>query len=359
MKKTKTKPTINKTLKQSKKQLIKAKRPTHKKIFLSPASLFIFLCLGVILATSTIVSSAQTINISAVVPAKALTSPATITNLSNNQKLTTSPIKVIGNCPPNSYVVLVRNGYASGMAVCQNNSFQIETDLTPGSNNLLAQDYNLTNQAGPAGSSLRVIYVPATSAQPPIAQTIPAANSPQPPNPSTSTLPSQPAPSSLLLSATSSYKTFTTGETYAWQMTLSGGQPPYFVYVNWGDNTYSNFFFKADPTFTVEHHYQKSGIYTIIVSSIDSAGYKAVTQLSAVIKANPVNQVGLTNLNNNNPVANGLSIIKSKTAQNLLWFIWPTYIIIILMIISFWLGERRELKSLVAKHYLSKRTLRR
>ncbi len=346
MTKTNKKPKSNQLVNH--KQAIRKRRPIHKKILLSPASVFILLCIGVVLVGSTILVSAQSFVVTATVPAPALTAPAKISFPLNNSSETTSPIIVSGSCPNNSYIVLIRNGYSSGSAVCQNNSFTIETDLSIGLNRLMAQDYNLTNQAGPSSRVIILRYnthMPSPSL--PLGQVIPAANSP---SPKTVSQYNPTGLGTLLLNSSPAYQTFTTSGLYTWKMDLSGGAPPYIVTVNWGDGTTSNLYFKSDPIFYIEHHYSKAGIYKIIVSTIDSLGHKVIFQINSVIKSVGATSIGLSKFTtgSNSPINGNLGFIKKTPSY--FWIIWPTYIILILMAFSFWLGERKELK-LVAERY--------
>ncbi len=120
----------------------------------------LLLCAGVLLAGLTYRSAADSYDVNAIVAAALPTSPAVITDPVDQTHFTTTPITVTGSCQQNSYVKLDRNGVFSGSAVCGSGqtSFQITTDLSPGSNTLLPQIYNLTDQAGPPSTPITVWY---------------------------------------------------------------------------------------------------------------------------------------------------------------------------------------------------------
>jgi hypothetical protein len=334
------------------------KRPKHKKIMLHPGSIFLMLLIGVILVSSTLYSSADSYTVNAVVPAPAITTPATITSPSDGQVFTTSPITVSGACVDNSYVDLIRDGYYSGTAICNNEAYSIETDLSPGSNALVAQIYNVTNQAGPPSNTITVTYNPPTNpSNPPTttgssssagSSTTPVANSAKP---SDKNLYNNSGLGTFILDpagSTYKYKTFTNQLGFTWDLNLTGGTPPYVVNVNWGDGSTSVFYFKTDPLFKITHDYKKSGTYNIVITAVDSLGEQAVFQLSTkIVKAQP-SAFGTTGVGGGiSKATNGLGFF--KTNHNLLDIAGSVYVVILLMTVSFWLGERRELKLILNK----------
>lgn len=116
------------------------------------------LCVGVLLVGVTFHGSADSYTVSAVVEAPLPTAPAVITDPADQMHFTSHPIAVKGTCQSNTYVKLNRNGVLSGVAICGagQTSFEIDTDLSLGSNVLLPQIYNITDQAGPVSSPITV-----------------------------------------------------------------------------------------------------------------------------------------------------------------------------------------------------------
>lgn len=324
-------------------------RPWHKRLLLHPLSIFILACVGVYIVGLTIHGSADSYTVSAVVPGVPPASPAVITSLSNGATVHATPMQVSGSCPANSYVKLMRNGYLSGVDVCSGGNFQIQTDLTEGANQLTAQDYNFTDQPGPTATAITVYY---SATPPPNDQTpIEASNSPSPDNkPGFDDSGFGP----LLLTSQYVYQSFEAGQKYHWGMTVQGGTPPYVVTVEWGDGTSSNLVFKTDPTFDIEHTYTNPGTYTVNANSIDAKGVKVVFQLVAVIKKSAGSTLIGGTGGTQAPIGKvSLAAIPTKIHQ-WLWVIWPTYAVVLLMAVSFWLGERQEYNLLFSRKHRAK-----
>jgi len=337
----------------------KKNKPIHKRIMVHPAYYLFMMMIGVLIFGASFYhpahNSADGLNVTASVLAPAPIQPAVITSLLNGQNISSSPYTVSGTCPYNSYVKLSRNNNFSGVTICRiDGFFDIRTDLTPGNNVLQVQDYNYTDVAGPPSSPLTISYIapvitinPSTTSYP----TQEAANSP-----TDSTVPSYDngGYGPELITSPYTYNTANTGQQYSWQVNLKGGTPPYIVNVDWGDGTTSNLIFKTDPLFQIEHNYSQSGNYNIIVSSVDTNGVKAVIQIAAAI--NHTNQTtASTAAASIHPPSTPLGKL-STSSQNLLnnihqwlWIIWPFYGIVLLMAVSFWLGEREEYQQILTK----------
>ena len=335
-------------------------RPIHKRIALNPLVMFLFLCTGVLLSLSTWKSSAASYVVTAEVPAAALTQPAVIVRPLNNAIVTNEPIIINGSCPNNSYIKLERNNVFSGVAICLNNQFAISTDLFIGNNQLNVQDFNTTNSPGPISAPISVIYsLPAAVITNPI--TSPSSTSPindNTKNP-TSTLATKPVttlPKVLIINTTYLYSVFNTGQTFNWKINLIGGVPPYSLSVNWGDGQNSTIILSSYQTISnnvinIKHTYYQPGDYLIKVTSSDHSGNSALLQLVAVIKGRGI-PIG--------PSGNITSTNEGSTLPSIgywAWLIWPAYLILSLMIVSFWLGEREQYQMLrVERRKLRRKT---
>jgi hypothetical protein len=293
-----------------------------------PAIVFALLCIGVLLLGWTFKTAAEDINVTAKVSAAPLSAPAVITNPANGQHFSSVPVKVSGTCPDGSYVTISRNGVFSGSVVCNSQTFEITIDLFPGANELIAQDYNITDDPGPASPPITVYYdVPIASA-PKKGQPNPAAYPP------------------FVLQTEFKLTGFEVGQAATWKLQVNGGVAPYSFNVDWGDGSKSNLSQSAAGEFEISHTYSKvgknSGYYTIKVSATDSAGQKAFLQFFLLIKAAqgaPVGTGTITTTKPNNPFS-GVS------SETLLLLAWPAYGIVVLMAISYWLGEREEITML-------------
>jgi hypothetical protein len=295
------------------------KRPLHKKIAIHPVSFLLLLCVGVFLTVSTLGAHADTLEVSATVPAPLPTSPAYITWPTDQQHLQTQIITVVGTCPADSaYVRLDRNGIFSGVGQCVSGGFQIQTSLSVGANELRARVFNFTDNEGPTSPPITVFYDPPTPVQPP---------APQPGVPTIPSVPVTPAPTQpgragLLVTADFSYQIHFVGVAFEWPIRISGGTTPYTITIDWRDGETSTITSAEAGEVILKHTYRKDGIFEPIIKVADQQGASALLQLMGVAKALP--QLGTNTLS-------GL--------DQYLWLMWPAYIIVALMMASFWLGE--------------------
>jgi hypothetical protein len=249
---------------------------------------------------------AHAITINAVVPPARPRGEAIITNPKTGQSFSVNPVTVSGTCPAGSIVKVFTNGILVGSVICiANGTFSIPVDLVVGSNSLTAVAYNTLDQGGPASPAVNVTL------------TAPAGG--------------LGFSSELLLQSVNYYRGVSPGQSVTWPITIVGGQAPYAVNVDWGDGTSELITRLAPGPFTVTHTYKTYGTgylgtYPLIIRAADSIGHTAYLQLTTIV--NPAN--GATSTNKITPSVNELIII------------WPIWIVLLLMIISFWLGEKRE-----------------
>jgi hypothetical protein len=432
----------------------------HIKVSLHPATIMTALCCGVLLFAATVGAFGDTdsFDVTASVPSALPTDPAIITSPSDGDDFTQASITVTGTCPDGDYTILTDNADQIGESTCDGGTFSVFTTLVSGSNQLLAQDYNTYNQAGPTSSEVVVTYTP------------PASTTPTPPSSSgsdtgSSTATSTPAPtpapvtpvdlqvmqddtgqpySSTIIEPTTPEPTFqgiatpfskitlelhsaplfcyTTADsvgywsckldsplppgvhtvnvssitpsgqhlslptfyieilkpapqpapvvTYSHSPTppvaislesqyhyhvdpsdqpfnvalnLHGGSAPYALTIDWGD---------GDETTTIEEHagiidlthsYAQSnkelGSYTIRVRATDGAGKTTTTQTIALLR-NPNYKAPVAGVGHTKTTSSWQRLVSS--IRPWLWVLWPGYVIIILMLASFWLGERKR-----------------
>lgn len=295
------------------KRLVKKRRPLHKKLLLHPITVFGLLCFGIFLIGFTLHAFALSYTVTAIVPAPALTQPAVIASPKGGSTITTIPIPILGTCPNNSYVTLTRNGLFSGEGMCTSGAFSITTDLFPGLNQLQIQDYNITDQAGPTSGIVDVTYRPngllkiSTKAYP---------------------LP--------VLDAAFRYQVFFVGQTFRWTIDVNGGQPPYTANVNWGDGNSSSYNVGHASSFVIDHVYSLPGDLIITISVTDARSGTSQLQLTANIKTK-ASLNGAIASSSSTGIGNPITAI-----QKWLWLVWPLYGTVVLMAISFWLGEHQE-----------------
>lgn len=325
----------SKTAVAAHKRRIRRARPVHKKILLHPITVFFWLCVGVMLAFLTFKTSADNVVVTASVPGTPPASPAIITYPTDGAVFSSTPITIRGTCPSDTYVNLFRNNVFSGTDICQaDNTFSIQTDLFAGGNELQVQDYNFGDTPGPSSAPITVYF----------SKPVP------PPAPSSGGQPvatiNQPVP--LVVTSNFIFKGYYVGTQFSWEIEVKGGTPPYVINVDWGDGQKTNYSLSADPTFLIKHTYNKAGAfhgsYVIQITVTDSAGSIAHLQLIAIIN-NPGSFAGATTTPTTPTIIN-----------NWLWLVWPAWIIVILMIISFWLGERQKIYEYIrSRHYRPRR----
>jgi len=316
----------------SKKRIIKhdirKNSPLHKRIMLHPITMLLVLAVGVLVFEWTYRVVADTISVSASVPAAPLTSPAVITSPTNGFTFNNQNILVEGYCPDSSYVNIYDNDLFSGVSVCTTGgTFQLQLSLYLGTNVLVARPYNITNQPGPNSPDVDVTYALPATATPPTTPVLP-----------------------LLVVSNFQYQTFAVNNTFTWQIQIKGGSPPITLTINWGDGKKSQVITDAHGYLIIKHTFSQQGYYPVIIKAIDSSGNTHILQLAALIRNPNAANIYSTNYTLPTPTPTGLMKF-FETARNWLWVAWPSLVIIGLMIASFWLGERQEYRDALFRHH--------
>jgi hypothetical protein len=321
---------------------------------LHPISVLLILCAGVLIVGGTYKAIADSYTVHAVIPAPPLTQGATITSPLSGAKLSSARIAVSGTCPADSYVKAYDNNIFAGVALCTSNSFRITMTTFEGANVLRVQDFNITDQAGPSSPTIPVSYQPPQSSggnggsqspnQPSITPNNPASNTtsttPESGSGGSSSGSTSTSPPPLLLLADFRYQTFLTNSLFKWSLDLEGGRPPYTVNINWGDGRTSVRHFATDPVFLIRHVYDRQGYYAIEINSDDANGNSRNIQLAALIKLPGAG--GIFSTANTTTPAKPSSALANFFKHFPRWLLvaWPSYAIVLLMLVSFWLGER-------------------
>ncbi|HVQ43385.1 MAG TPA: hypothetical protein VMT30_00240 [Candidatus Saccharimonadia bacterium] len=245
--------------------------------------------------------------VTAVVPGPRPAKPAVITSPSSGQTFGTNPVTVEGTCPDKALIKVFTNGILVGSVICDaSGHFKVPVDLVVGRNDLTALPYNTLDQEGPTSPTVTV-----TLNQPPGGYGF---------------------STELILQSVNFYRGSEPGAEITWPVEIVGGQAPYAVSVDWGDGTSDLITRLAPGPFTVKHTYRKVGTgylgsFPLIIRATDAVGHTAYLQLTTIVNAATA---GAGNKAATVPVATNLLII------------WPLWIVLLLMIVSFWLGERRE-----------------
>jgi hypothetical protein len=286
-----------------------------------PLAILVFL-VGLILTGFTIsgIASGSTpytgpeggsIGLSGVVPTKPPTTAAVITSPKDGQHFRDSPVTIGGTCPDGTLIEIYKNDIFAGSVGCDSNKFSIDIDLLFGSNKISAIVYDVLNQAGPASNTITIFYDSAL----PNTQPISLLNL---------------SGAQLLLSTDAVYRGSFPGQDLNVPITIIGGTPPYAVNVQWGDANNKVIQRSDNLTFNAPHTYKKAGTFKITLQASDNKQQEAFLTVAAIVNGQPTN----------------LAASGNKKAVNKLLVLWPLYAICTTLVVSFWLGERREKKIL-------------
>lgn len=313
-----------KNTKRSTQALFVHKKHTGRKLAKKHTSyailVFIILCLGVVIYNATLQVRAAEVAVTGRVPGDPPTEPAVITHPVADTKFTNIPIPVNGTCPPLTIVRLYRNDFFAGSALCGiDNTFSLNIDLFHGANELKARIYNYGETEGPVSETVQVNYQAATPSAAPSAPVVPSDSGPY---------------AGLLLKTETAYKGIKINDTVHWKLEISGGSPPYAISVDWGDGQTSVLSRDAPGIFEITHTYEKTGGYNggypIVIKSSDINGLQTYLQL-VIIVTNPAAKASVV------PGASTTRLPFSSAMRNA----WSLYGMVLLMTVSFWLGERR------------------
>jgi hypothetical protein len=255
---------------------------------------------------------AGSISLTGAVPEPPPKTSANITAPVDQQHFATSPITVAGTCPLSTLVEIYKNNIFAGSIPCQaSGNFSLQVDLLFGRNDLTAQVYDVLNQAGPVSKTVTVYY---------------DSSLPTPAGVSSLNF----SGSQLLLNTDAAFRGIFPGQQLNVPVTIIGGTPPFAINIQWGDGTNQVISQSQNSTFNATHTYKKAGTFKITLQATDSKQLVAFLTVTAVVNGQPA------------PVASVST--PTKNALNKLFVLWPIYAIAASVVVSFWLGERREKK---------------
>lgn len=253
---------------------------------------------------------AGSVGLTGTVPGAAPKTAATIKSPGNGQHFSTSPITVSGSCPPGTLVEMYKNNIFAGSGPCSDNgTYSFDIDLLYGQNTLVARVYDNLNQPGPDSRSVTVFY----DVLPPQGDAI---------------TPLSLAGAQLILNTNAVYRGTFPGQELSVPIDVIGGSPPFAINVQWGDSSNKIMPRNNNLTFNASHIYDKPGTYQITLQATDSQSRVAFLTVAAIVNGQP--QASLTASNN------------AKKPGSRLLVLWPLYTAAVAIVISFWLGERRE-----------------
>ncbi len=256
-----------------------------------------------------------TIGLKGVVPGKAPTVAAVINSPRNGTRFTTIPVPVTGTCPQNTIVEIFKNGIFAGSDYCKDDqTFSIQVDLLIGANDVVAKVFDALDQAGPDSNTI-TLYYDVQPAAPLFVLSAPNA------------LPDD--YQQFVLRTNAVYRGSFAGDPVKVVIDVIGGIAPYALIIDWGDGKTDLVSRENKESFTTEHIFGKPGVYQAIIKGTDSKNKTAYLQTTILV-------------NGQSDLAAGTTVTTTATATKSLLLAWPMWILLFLVFISFWLGERHE-----------------
>jgi PKD repeat protein len=276
---------------------------------------FILLVVGVLLLGSSWAAQAAppavnpqagSLGLSGTVRGPAPSTSATITSPQNGSHTRAIPVTVAGTCPVNTFVSITKNAVFAGVTPClDDGTYSLLVDLFDGANILLAQVTDVLGQGGPNSSPITVYY-----------------------DAPSLTIPGGAVGKQLFLEVTTTVLAGDPNQTVRRSATIVGGTAPYAASWDWGDGQTSLSSQINDGALSADHTYTRPGTYRVTLKVTDSLGNTAFIQIVTVING-PVEKLGTTN-------GLGLGALPGSLVTA-----WPLYGLALLMVLFFWLGERR------------------
>ena len=211
----------------------------------------------------------------------------------------------------------------SGSAICDTDrKFNIDIDLFSGQNDITAHSFNINDNEGPISHVLGLYY--------------------DAPQTNVSNKTPQETVNPLIVKTAFVYKGYYVDQDVEWPVVVSGGTKPYAFNIDWGDGSNSVVSRKSEGPFSIKHKYKKpggnKGAYKIRVQASDSEERYAYIEFFVVVN-NHSSDVAVGSVYSKPPPTLG-------SLKTWLWWAWPVYSSVLLMVVSYKLGEREEFKIL-------------
>lgn len=220
----------------------------------------IFFCLAFIFIQHLSVL-ADSIVVTANVPAPLPTVAPVITYPVNNANIAYSSTVVRGTCQilsPASIIALYRGDTLLGSTICSNaGTFKLSIDLIDGQNMVTPKSFNSLGDAGPVGLPVSLFFTPLT------AQNVFSLTSDMP------------------------FITYKPNQTFDWNVYIKGGEKPYNLYINWGDNSSQALNKQEDGKVVLSHSYSSTKNYKISVTAIDKLSKERSLEILALTLVSP------------------------------------------------------------------------
>lgn len=250
------------------------------------ALVLIVLVAGVFVAIIDRAARADTLGVSAIVPAPIPSDPAFFTSPASNTIFENASVTLEGDCPvisPAVIIVIYRGNEALGSSTCSaSGEFEVDITLQRGTQSLIARILTITGQWGQDSTPLTLTYTPAAVAEPtsPVSPTAPRETI------STNGSFTSPVASPLLIQLENPVITYRPSFSIQLRARFSGGTLPYTVVIAWGDGT--------SHTETIHDHefHAFSHIYTAadvehFSATVTDSSEQIVSQTYAVVNLAP------------------------------------------------------------------------
>jgi hypothetical protein len=251
------------------------------------------------------------VGLSGTVRGPAPNTAATIVSPRTNSSTSSTPVTIAGTCPVNTFVSITKNAIFGGATPClDDGTFSLQVDLFEGANALVAQVTDALGQFGPASATVNIFY-----------------------NAPSLGLAGGAVGRQLFLEASATVLGGDPAQELSRTATIVGGVGPYAVSWDWGDNQTSLLSQAVDGTVVGKHTYVRAGTYRVILRVTDALGNSALLQMVTVVNG-PAEQAGATK-------GNGAGSLPGTLLSA-----WPLYGLALVMVLFFWLGERRAIHKL-------------
>ncbi len=251
------------------------------------------------------------------VTANVNTTAPTITAPNNEQRFTNSLVIISGLCEPGLVVVIYKNDLTAGSGLCETGgTFNVEIDLFFGKNDLYARHHR-PGPVGPASNHIVLYYdqFQVVSGASQIGQD------------RLNLEKTQASDKQLTIMSKESVKAQPFGEELVWEISVEGGEAPYALSWDWGDDKKSDLISLAKPgEYTAKHTYGAGGSYKITIHATDTNGQAAKLNLVAIA-------TGLTIINR---------LERNLTVENDARGLWLALVSLPFLLIFFWLGEHYQ-----------------
>ncbi len=230
------------------------------------------------------VSWADTLDVSATVPAPIPSIAAAFLPKFHQFHTAESTVTLEGTCPvimPAVIIALYSGPVLLGSGICQaNGTFAISVALQLGTHTIVAQIVTVTGQTGPTSTPISVTYTPP---------------SPATPSPSTPTKAASYTPldtnghmlaSVLAITTTQSFMTYRPGVASSFEAHFDGGTLPYQVTITWGDGTSETFTITDHEVQAFRHTYHQAATSPLAITMTDAAN-RSLTRYYATVNVIP------------------------------------------------------------------------